>query len=388
MHAHRAKKSARSVGRRGRVRTDGAPRVVEPGGPNNRDSDTWAIVWSENGRSRRHRTNARAEADAKAALQDFLNLRASKQYAVSVNEVLDLDLKRIEAKHKALNRRPALLKERQRMVQRIRGHFGALAPESIAPSYVSSYSDKRRAEGVSDRTISIELAYLRAALNKALEAGKIASAPKIVLPQPKARARRRVLTRKELARLMAEIGDQTRTPLHLKGFVMLSLHTGQRGVHIKNLLWDHVDEDEGMIYFTLSNPNAAENKQTADMPITRGLLPVLQEMRRVARSRYVIEYQPQVSTKPGKANVTPTVQDKPIGSLKTAFEKLAKRAGLDNFHIHDIRRSFATLGAMKNIRLEDLASLMNVDARTLRQHYAHGISDQTRRMIEQIGGEE
>lgn len=324
----------------------------------------------------------------KAALQNFLNARAATQYLVTVNDVLDLDLKRVEGKHKELKRRESLLKERRRAVDRIRQHFGTLAPENIAASYVSSYTDARRKDGVGDRTISIELAYLRVALNKALEAGKISSAPKIVLPQPKARSRRRVLTRKELSRLMAEISDQTRTPLHLKGFVMISLHTGQRGIHIRNLLWEHVDEDEGMIYFTLSNPNAADNKQTADMPITRGLLPVLQEMRRVARSPFVIEYQQQVSTKPGKAKTPALSQDAPIGSLKTAFESLVERVGLENFHIHDIRRSFATLGAIADIPLEQIAGLMNIDQKTLRAHYAHGISDQTRRLIERIGGDE
>ena len=31
---------------------------------------------------------------------------------------------------------------------------------------------------------------------------------------------------------------------------------------------------------------------------------------------------------------------------------------------------------------------MNVDPKTLKQHYRHGISDQTRKMIERIGGGE
>lgn len=369
MHAHRAKKSASPARRRRAIRTDGTPRLVEPGGPNNRDSDTWAIVWSENGRSKRFRTNARYEADAKAALQDFLNARASAQFLLSVNDVLDLDLQRVEAKHRDLKRRPDLLKERKRAVQNIRDHFGTLAPEMIAASYVSSYADNRRKDGVGERTISIELAYLRAALNKALESGKIKSAPKIVLPQPKARARRRVLTRKELSRLMAAINDAEKTPLHLKVFVMISLHTGQRGIHIRNLKWEHVED--GMLMFTLSNPNAAENKQCADMPITRGLAPVLEEMRRIARSEYVIEW-----------------EGKRVGSVKKAFAALAARAALPDFHIHDLRRSFATLGAIADIPLEQIAGLMNIDQKTLRAHYSHGVSDQTRKMIERIGGDE
>lgn len=388
MHSRGAKKAACLVRRRGGVRTTGAPRLVEPGGPNNRGCETWAIVWSENGRSRRFRTAARSEDDAKAALQGLLNTRAAADYLVTVNDVLDGDIERIKAKHKERNRRPILLKERTRMLKPVREHFGKLAPENIAAAYIASYEDKRRADGVSARTISIELAYLRAALKAAQAKGRISHAPKIILPQPKARARRRVLTRKELTRLMAAINDQTKTSLHLKGFVMISLHTGQRGIHIRNLRWEHVDIDDGLIHFTLSNPHAAENKQCADMPITRGLRPVLEEMRRAARSPFVIEYQPMVSAKPGKAKEPPPIQDKPLGSLRKAFENLAARAALGDFHIHDIRRSFATLGAIADIPIEQLAGLMNIDQRTLRAHYAHGLSDQTRKMIERIGGDE
>lgn len=282
--------------------------------------------------------------------------------------MLNADIERVRRDHEKKKRRPRLLKDRESALKPIREHFGALAPENIANAYVDAYAVKRSEAGVGDRTISIELAYLRAALKKALKAGRITRAPEISLPQAKARTRRRVLSRKELVRLMAAINDKDATPLHVKGFVMLSLHTGQRGIHIRNLRWGHVDYEDGYVYFTRSNPNAAENKQTADMPITGGLREVLLEMQRAARTPYVIEW-----------------KDKQVGSLKTAFASLAKRAQLDNFHVHDIRRSFATLGAIADISIENLAHLMNVDEATLRAHYAHGISDKTRRQIERIG---
>lgn len=388
MHPSRAKKSARPFRGRRSIRTDGSPRLVEPGGPNNRDSDTWAVVWSERGRSQRFRTKARTEDDAKAALQGFLNTQAATQFLVSVNQVLDEDLKRVAAQHKEKKRRPVLLKERTRMLKPIRAHFGTLAPENVAAAYVASYEDKRRGEGVSDRTISLELAYLRAALKKAKQKGRISSAPEIVLPQAKSRRRKRVLTRKELTRLMAAINDQEKTPLHVKGFVMISLHTGQRGIHIRQLRWEDVDFDEGMILFTRSNPNAAENKQCADMPITRGLMPVLEEMRRVARTPWVIEFELPPSRKRSVKNPKGKKQTDAIGSIKTAFPKLAERAGLADFHVHDIRRSFATLGAIADIPIEQLADLMNLDPATLKAHYRHGVSDQTRKMIERIGADE
>ena len=81
---------------------------------------------------------------------------------------------------------------------------------------------------------------------------------------------------------MAALKDPE-TPLHLRGFVMISLHTGQLGVHVRNLKWSDVDFDEGWLYFTRSNPDAADNKQCADMVVTRGLAPVLLELQAAAR---------------------------------------------------------------------------------------------------------
>lgn len=367
MPSHRPKKTTR-VRPSGRgIRTDGAPRLIEPGGANNRDSETWGILWSVKGRSKRFRTRAYAKDDAERALQEFLNARAASAFLFTVDQVLDLDIERMEASHKANKRRPVLLQNRKLALNPIRAHFGALAPETIEPAYVDDYIAKRAKQGVGPRTISIELAYFRAAGKNALRKKLITAFPDIVLPQAKAKSRRRVLSKTELARLMVAVKEE-RTPLHLRGFVVLSLHTGQRGVHIKALRWDHVDMGELMILFTRSNPDAADNKQCADMPITRGLGPVLEELRAAARTDFVIEW-----------------EGAPVASLKTAFGKLTARAGLADFHIHDLRRSFATLGGMKDIPIEEIAGLMNLDKGTLRAHYQHGIADRTRKLIERIG---
>jgi integrase len=259
-----------------------------------------------------------------------------------------------------------LAKARVSALREVRAHFGPLAPEAISPSYVEEYVTKRRKE-VSKRTVSIELAWFRSALRRALKAETITAAPRITLPQAKAKARRRVLSRAEMARLLEALNGP-QTPLHVAGFVALSIYTGQRSIHVKALQWRDVDLDEGMLYFTRSNPKAAENKQTEDVPIAKALLPYLERLRKAARTDFVIEW-----------------EDAPVASLKRSWASLLKRANITDLRIHDLRRSFATFAATAGASLSDVAALMNLDEDTLRRHYSHG-SPIGRHIIEKIGG--
>ena len=364
MHENRPSKAAHSGRRRRRVRTDGAPRLVAPRAPGNRRSDCWAIAWSEAGRAHYRSTNETDEALARVRLAEFLNAAAAPRRAVDVNTVLDFHLEEVARKHLAAERGHHVLKARKSALREVRAHFGLLAPEEIEPGFVDAYVTKRR-ETVGDRTISIELAYLRSALNYALKKRRIEAAPAIELPAARAKARTRVIKRTEFDRLRQALRA---APLHLRIFVLISIYTGQRGVHVRRLRWEHVDLAERWIYFTESNRDAAENKQCADARIPAPLLPHLEEARKAARSPFVIEW-----------------EGKPVASLKKAWSTLCTEAKLADLHIHDLRRSFATIAAQNGIPLEDIAGFMNLDKKTLRRHYAHAaVSDAFVRAIDAI----
>ena len=351
MSEDRPKKKPRASRRRRRIRTDGSARLVAPRAPGNGKSDCWAIAFTEQKRTVYRSTNETDEALANLRLAEFKNSRAAPTRALCVNDVLDAHMSEIERKHKAAGRAPQAFKNRVSALREIRAHFGLLAPEDVGPGFVDAYVEMRR-KAVSDRTISIELAYLRAAINFALKKKRIASAPTIELPQARAKARTRVIKKAEFEALRAALRE---APLHLRLFVLVSIYTGQRGVHVRNLKWEHVDFDERWLYFTESNPQASENKQCADARIPAPLLPHLAEAKRAARSPFVIEW-----------------EGKPVREVKTAWATLCANAGLEDLHIHDLRRSFATIAAQAGVGLDEIANFMNLDRRTLARHYAHG----------------
>lgn len=352
------------------------PELVAPGAPGNTRSPYWAIRERIAGRAVYTSTRCQDEAGAQAFLQTYLNERAKPAKAITVNQVLDKHLDHMRAKKKAqVLRAPEamrsrleagaakLVKARISGLRLLRERFGELDPDEIEPGSIDDYITDRRHDGVSDRTISLELAYFRAAMMRAKRKKWIASVPDMELPQEQARARNRVISMAEFVRLREALKD---SPLHLKGFILISAYTGQRGVHVRALRWEHVDFEAGWIYFTRSNPLAAENKKCADMPMAPPVRRALVELREAALTDWVIEW-----------------NGKPVQSVRKAWESVCRRSGLENVNIHDMRRTFATLAKVANATLQDTADVMNLDAKTLRRHYAHAHSQA---LIEGIRG--
>lgn len=170
------------------------------------------------------------------------------------------------------------------------------------------------------------------------------------------------------------------TPAHLRAFVYLGLYTGQRGHTIRKLRWEHVDYDEGMLWFTRTDPKAASNKRLQDMPMTPRLAAFLAAIQQSARTPWVIEYRDNGAT---KANP----EGKPLGPLKTAWAALLKRAGLSDVNIHDLRRSAASFALNAGAGLSNVAAFLNDDERTTRMHYAHADPDLLLAVVKLIEGD-
>jgi len=256
-------------------------------------------------------------------------------------------------------------------------HFGALRPDEVTPSYVRDYVAKRRkapkrrggrngvviAKGkVSDKTIDNELRMLRAAcawVKKHL--GWKFETPDFVLPGG-AQPRKRTLSRREAATVFRELAAPA-TPNHLRVFVLLALLTGQRSGAIRALKWEHIDFDDGMIWFSRAKPQAPKNKRVRDMPMTDRMLAVLQETRAgvidkaktdAIESRHVIEF-----------------KGKPVKSLKTAWAALLKRAKIEGVRVHDLRRTAATGALNRGASMADVALYLNDSEKVTARHYAH-----------------
>jgi len=332
----------------------------------------------EKTRSKRRSTGTADKVAAETAFAKWKAARNRPPSTTNVAKILDayLEVKRHEGKDTA-NLESALVP--------IRAEFGKLAPEDITPASVRDYiTDRRKArkrrgasggrvvegEGtVSDRAISVELAYLRAGLKWAKSEKWIPEAPFIKLPAGAGvKTRTRALTRDEVRQLI----DATRhadTAPHIRTFVLLALSTAQRGIAVLNLQWAQVDFERNTIWF--SKTGGSNNKRRADVPMVPPLRAHLLEIKKVARTKFVIEY-----------------RDKKVVDVKTGFAALVKRAGLEDVHIHDLRRTAATLALQAGRSFSEVAAMLKQNVEVTQAHYAHASPAYLMAVAEAIMGDD
>ena len=379
------KKAARS-GKRGRSirkRTDGAPRLIEPGGPGNRKSECWAIGWTErtaDGRSRSRvaSTDEVEEARARDALIVFKAERARppEQREITIRKICEdfIDARREAHSFGSL----------QSALQPIIEEFGPLRPDEVGASTLTKYeADRARAkkrrgarggltvevEGtISRKTIKNELAMFKAACHWALGEGWEFKAPPFKKQKGVTRRRKRTLSRAEAGRLFRAL-RAPETPRHLRTFAILAILTGQRSGSIRALKWEHVDFDEGMVWFTRARPDAPDNKRVQDQPMTPELDAALREalaQAHLARARATERRHP---TRPVEYVIE--FKQRSVGSLKTAWAALLARAKVEGVWIHDLRRTAATLTLNAGRSFAEVALYLNDSEQITKSTYAH-----------------
>lgn len=370
------------MAKRRSVRTDGRPRLEY-----STKQKVWLIRYNERvtdadgaekTRSKRRSTGTADEVAAQTVFAKWKAARSRPPSTITVEKILDAY---VLAKQDDGKDTTAL----ESALVPIRPHFGKLAPEEISPATVREYiRDRRKAtkrrgargggtvEGVGtvgDRAISVELAYLRAGLKWAESEKWIVEAPFIKLPPGAGvNVRTRSLTREEVRKLIDATKHADTAP-HIRTFVLLAISTAQRGIAVRSLRWSQVDFDGNTIWF--SKTGGTNNKRRANVPMVPPLRAHLLEMQKVARTEYVIEY-----------------RDQPVRDLKTGFAALVKRAGLKDVHIHDIRRTAATLALQAGRSFSEVAAMLKQNVEVTQAHYAHASPGYLMAVAEAIMGDD
>jgi integrase len=142
--------------------------------------------------------------------------------------------------------------------------------------------------------------------------------------------------------------------------------TGARRSEVLSLRWDYVDFEE----VRLNLPDSKTGKKA--IPLNAAALAVLAALPRIVGNPHVF---------PGGKD------DGHIVDLKRPWMLVRKRAGLGDVRLHDLRHSFASLGAGSGMGLPVIGALLgHKEARTT-QRYAHLSDDPLRAASEAIGGQ-
>jgi integrase len=295
----------------------------------------WYVRWYAKGGSERLSTRTRDEREAERFLKQFKagTLAKKPPSKILVSDILDGYLADRKGKVRAWGTLAFAAKG-------LKPHLGDLHAHQLNDGVMDAYvAARERSAG----TIMREVVTLRAALKWAHRKGWIHALPELPMPVSAPPPRDRWITKEEAARLL----DACREP-HLRLFVLLALRTAARTGAIMDLTWDQVDMKSRLIDYGPGHGN----KRRAIVPIDDRLYEALAEAKGLACSERVIEFNGQ-----------------PVKSIRTAFRKAVKRAGLERVGRHTLRHSAATWAVMSGAPLSKVARLLGDSEKMVEKVY-------------------
>lgn len=195
------------------------------------------------------------------------------------------------------------------------------------------------------------------------------SNPAIGVSRNKETKREKFLSARELARVGVALARaervRTETPFALAAIRLLIL-TGCRRDEILALKWDYVSLEKSMLLLPETKTGARP------VYLSAPALEVLSKIPRVAKNPYVI-----VGEREGKHLV----------NLRKVWVRLCKVARLKGVRIHDLRHSFASVGAQGGVPLQVVGKLLGHAKVQTTERYSHLAADPVRAANEAMGNQ-
>lgn len=180
------------------------------------------------------------------------------------------------------------------------------------------------------------LALMRHMLNMAINWGIIMTNNASRIKQYKETARDRFLQPHEISNFMAALNESKN--IQLRHFILLLLFTGQRKSNVLALRWENINFYNNILYL----PDT-KNNQPQQIPLTEQAISILKDIG-IRDKGWVF---PSHDSKSGH-----------LENPKKFWQKLLKKARIENLRMHDLRR---TLGSYQAI----LGSSMNIIGKSL-----------------------
>ncbi|GAB1369912.1 site-specific integrase [Azonexus hydrophilus] len=242
---------------------------------------------------------------------------------------------------------------------------------ALSPLVLSEWIEQR-AKVVSGSTINRELNVISACVNWGRKRLMIQTDNPVagIIRPPQGKARERRLEDGEEARLLEALEVSPREGGKFSGMqnkwvnpiVLFALETAMRRSELLSLEWKNVDLKKRVAYL-----ETTKNGESRAVPLSSRAVAVLEGL------------------KEGKDGV----QALPVGkvfrtteaALKKAFERACERAGIDDFHFHDLRHEATSRLAERLPNLIELAAVTgHKDLRMLKRYYPPRAEDLARKL--------
>ena len=293
--------------------------------------------------------------------------RKSRRDAPTMSELFDHYLDDHARRHK----KPASLRNDIRMIEKaLRPAFGPKRVRTVTRQEIRTYHASLEAKPYEANRRLALLSKLFSFAADELEWVPRGEHPVKGIKRFKEKKRRRYLSQVELARLgetlaRAELGELGRafSPYAI-ALIRLLVLTGARHDEILSLRWSHVNFERGC----LELPDSKTGEK--DIFLSPPALQVLSAILRQGGNPFVI-----VGNKPGAHLV----------NIKDSWIAIRKAAGLEDVRLHDLRHSFASVGARSGMSLPLIGALLGHRETATTARYAHLSADPLQAAADAIG---
>ncbi len=139
--------------------------------------------------------------------------------------------------------------------------------------------------------------------------------------------------------------------------IRMLIFTGCRLREVLDLTWDEVDLERGLLFLD-------DSKTGARAVVLNNLAQdILNSQPRSSRFVFPSEF------KSTDANGIP--EDRPLADLNKPWRAVRRHAGIDNVRLHDLRHSFASVGASADMGLPIIGALLGHKQAATTERYAH-----------------
>ncbi len=243
-------------------------------------------------------------------------------------------------------------------IKQLKKYFGGRYLSEITPLFVDKFK-MDRAKKVSPATVNRNLACLKCMFNKAIMWGKASVNPVTQVRLFKEDNKRiRYLEKEEIVKLLANCRG------HLKAIVIVAINTGMRKSEILGLKWHDCDFRRSIIY--LYN---TKNGEKREVPMNNQVRSTLIKVRKHPESPYIFCNRKGI----------------PIKDIKKSFFTALDKAGIIQFHFHDLRHTFASHLVMSGVDLNTVRELMGHKSLEMTLRYSHLSPDHKKRAVDVLG---
>lgn len=322
------------------------------------NSPNWYVQWHEGGRSRRVTTRTASRDEAEAFLAAF-------RLAAASAPVDDLTISGALEWYWTSYARDNTMKPSNTAlgIRYLKPFFGDTPAASLTLEMQEAFVAHRRTQ-TGDESIRRDLSVLSAALHRAVKYKKLAHCPPIHTLSP-APARERWLTRDEVAKLFWQLrGKRSR---HVLLFCRLALYTGARTGAILDLTWDRVNFHTGLIDYRKPGRRVTKKRRTVT-PMTRKVRRMLKHAKKHSRSTHVISWAGERIDRVAKAVIAN-----------------AEKVGIEDFHPHVLRHTFASWAVHKRVSIYTVGKALGQTVASTTERYAKLAPDDVRDAMETAG---